>query len=236
MRNTFLSALSLCLLTACVSSESPDCGDGDAFEWAGEVLCMYHQPVLIEEGFSCPPEAGDLTPTDGGAVCAPEQFGGDPADAWEAWAAQSPDEPDEDDWELREEPPGSPNSEPIGDSEPDSGFEAVATILRQNCMLGGCHGNPPGAAAVFVVPTGQNATAAEVAETLSSAVPTNSGNRLISPGSPERSELYLRITKPSGDVQLMGKGAYGSAATPLDQAEIEAIEAWIGAGAPFVAQ
>lgn len=112
-------------------------------------------------------------------------------------------------------------------------FLQVTAILRPNCMLGGCHGNPAGAAQVFLVPTGQNATDAEIQTALSSTTPTNSGNRLITPGDPNTSEIYVRITKPAGDVQLMGAGTYGGAATPLMQADIDTIGNWITAGATY---
>lgn len=112
-------------------------------------------------------------------------------------------------------------------------FLAVAQIMRANCLLGGCHGNPPGAAQYFLVPTGVNATDAEIQAGFQNPSPTSSGNRLITAGNPNTSEIYVRITKPAGDIQLMGAATYGATATPLMAADITTIGNWITNGAVY---
>lgn len=112
-------------------------------------------------------------------------------------------------------------------------FLAVTAIIRPNCLLGGCHGQPPGAAQVFLVGTGTNATDAEIQTILSTSIPGPSGNRMIAAGSPDTSEIYVRVSKTAGDPLLMGAGTYGAAATPLSPAQIETIRAWIANGAIY---
>ena len=126
-----------------------------------------------------------------------------------------------------------PNNTPNNVSEFDPQFLEVVEIHRQNCALGGCHGNPPGSAQVHILPAGQNATPEEVEAMMSQTLPAPSGNRLIEPGAPERSEIYVRVTKPEGDLQLMGAGTYGASASPLRQQEIDTIRQWIEDGANY---
>lgn len=128
-------------------------------------------------------------------------------------------------------PPVDTNNNNTGGGESD--FPAVASIIKANCLLGGCHGNPSGPVAEFAVANGNIATDQEIYDVLMSDIPTPSGNLLIAAGSPDTSEVYLRITKPVGDPLLMGKGSYGAVATPLDAPDISTIQAWIAAGATF---
>lgn len=141
-------------------------------------------------------------------------------------------------------PANNPNGMPGGDTgmtTTDMGgggggnfnpqFLAVSAILKQNCALAGCHGN--GAGLVFSVQTGANATDAEMQASLSTAVTALNGNRLIEPNNAAESEIYDRINRPAGDIQLMGAGTYGAMATPLTPDQISTIEMWINNGATY---
>ena len=126
---------------------------------------------------------------------------------------------------------GTPDmGNPTGTFTPQ--FQAVAAILRTNCLNMACHGPSP-LATVFLAPQGVNSTDGDVQTALSSQNLTIAGTRLIAPSSPTTSEIYLRITKPVGDIQLMGAGTYGVGATPLAAADIMAIETWIAGGAIY---
>lgn len=111
-------------------------------------------------------------------------------------------------------------------------FIAVSEILNTNCVIAACHGNPPGAAQTFQVPVNEP-THAELQTALSTTTPAPSGMRLITPNQPTMSEVYVRITLPAGDPQLMGAGTYGAAATPLSMTQIQTIEDWISNGAQY---
>lgn len=128
---------------------------------------------------------------------------------------------------------GTPTDMPTMTGSFNPEFLAVTAILRPNCLLGGCHGQPPGAAQVFIVGTGTNATDAEIQTILSSSIPGPSGNRMIAAGSPDTSEIYVRVSKPAGDPLLMGAGTYGAAGTPLTPAQVTTIQTWIANGAIY---
>ncbi len=112
-------------------------------------------------------------------------------------------------------------------------FLAVTAILRPNCLIGGCHGSPAAVNDPFVVINGTLATDAELQTILSSTIPTVSGLRLVTPSNATMSEMFIRVSKPAGDLKLMGAGQYGAAATPLTPAQVTAIQTWIANGATY---
>lgn len=128
---------------------------------------------------------------------------------------------------------------PVGDMPPGNNgggfnteFVAVHAVITQNCLLAGCHGM--GSGAVFTVITGQQATPGELQSALETIIPApGTGNRLIVARSPAMSEIYLRITKPAGDLGLMGQQTYGAMAVPLSPEQISTIETWITNGAIY---
>ncbi len=135
------------------------------------------------------------------------------------------------------------NNTMTGDSGGNNGggfntdFVAVSAILTSNCTnAAGCHdaGNSPIGTSSFTINGGMNAGPADVQAALDGVTAMSSPNMLISPSSPAMSEIFIRITKDASDPLLMGQGAFGAAATPLDQPDIDAIDAWITAGAPYM--
>lgn len=114
-------------------------------------------------------------------------------------------------------------------------FVSVAEILRTNCALSGCHDAAmPFPNQSFEITGGMNAQPADVQSGIEGVTAMASPNMLIAPGSAAMSEIYIRITKPSGDAMLMGQGAYGAAATPLPMDQITTIETWINNGATYM--
>jgi hypothetical protein len=120
----------------------------------------------------------------------------------------------------------------VGEPQPGGGaapgtFSSIAeNVLVPRCATTACHsGNPP--------PTAPTSLDRELAYGQLVDVPSIQAPALmlVEPGAPERSYLVLKLRGIAGDA--------GGVPTPmptgdtlLDEAEIQAIEAWIAVGAP----
>ncbi|MEZ4458932.1 MAG: hypothetical protein R3E66_04245 [bacterium] len=104
-------------------------------------------------------------------------------------------------------------------------FVNVTGILTTNCTQAACHGSF--ASNAFVVPTDQNATPAEMQTALVGKTGV-SGAPLIAASNPDGSEIWIRMTLDTTDPKFMP-----STKVVLQQAEYDAIENWIAAGAVY---
>lgn len=111
-----------------------------------------------------------------------------------------------------------------GDFTPE--FVNVTSILTANCTQAACHGQF--SANGFVVATDSNATPAEMRGALEGKMANVSGNLLINPGTPDSSDIWVRMNLPNDDPQYMP-----STKMVLDQAAYDALEAWIANGAVY---
>ncbi|MFY3743615.1 hypothetical protein ACOQFB_06885 [Anaeromyxobacter sp. Red801] len=115
---------------------------------------------------------------------------------------------------------------PGGGAVPGTFSSIAGDVLVPRCATTACHsGNPP--------PTAPTSLDRELAYGQLVDVPSIQAPALmlVEPGAPERSYLVLKLRGTAGDV--------GGVPTPmptgdtlLDEAEIQAIEAWIAVGAP----
>ncbi len=77
------------------------------------------------------------------------------------------------------------------DSYPIVSFEdEIVPILRNSCILDGCHGER--GVSAFLVPKGLDATPEEIKLGVLN-IKSRNGNLLIAPGQPSKSELLIRI-------------------------------------------
>lgn len=100
-------------------------------------------------------------------------------------------------------------------------------ILAQSCALAFCH-----AGADFLTITGKDqAYGALVNAQAKGPKCASSGLKLVDPGHPETSLLYLKVTSPpcGSKMPLL----YGDASGSLDPMQIDQIKTWIEAGAPY---
>jgi hypothetical protein len=104
-------------------------------------------------------------------------------------------------------------------------FVEIAGILTTNCTQAACHGSFSSNA--FTVPTDQNATPSEVRAALQN-VNATSGKPLILASNPDGSEMWIRMTLETSDALYMP-----STKVVLSQAEYDAIQTWIVAGAVY---
>jgi hypothetical protein len=101
-------------------------------------------------------------------------------------------------------------------------------ILAQSCALAFCH-----AGADFLTITGKDqAYGALVNAPAKGPQCASSGLKLVDPGHPETSLLYLKVTSPpcGSKMPLL----YGDASGSLDPMQIDQIRTWIEAGAPNI--
>lgn len=115
---------------------------------------------------------------------------------------------------------GGPNN---GGMTVTAEFQQVADIMIPNCLAAGCHGPQP--MGVFAVPTGVNATPAELAAALQVQTPTADGPRLVTPNDPAMSDISIRITETDPIRRMPAAG--------LPMTDITTIETWISNGAVY---
>jgi hypothetical protein len=116
---------------------------------------------------------------------------------------------------------GATNGDTNGVTDgPVSFADDIAPLMVARCALNGCH-----------VARSQNAflidgdTPADVEAALD-GVEAGSGNLLIEPGDPSSSEVYIRVAGISRAVMPLS-------GDELSAAQIQRIEDWIAAGAPY---
>ena len=220
-------AIAFILLTlAACRTDGAQC---ERYEFGGATYCMVKNPVLIEEGFECPPDMPNWIPTDGGGVCAPDGRTEDAERAWEEysgdgdeeWAAE-PDEPEDDppdDPPDMEVPPDELAPRPPTALDPSlTQFEQVLQILRANCDE--CHGRHGDLVQLmpdwaFLAPSREEA----IADLLIW------DNRFVTPGNPDDSNLIIRLEGRDEPRMPLEQA-------PLATEDIDFLRSWIAAGAP----
>jgi hypothetical protein len=101
-------------------------------------------------------------------------------------------------------------------------------ILAQSCALAFCH-----AGADFLTITGKDQAYGVLVNAQAKGPQcASSGLKLVDPGHPETSLLYLKVTSPpcGSKMPLL----YGDASGSLDPMQIDQIKTWIEAGAPNI--
>jgi len=101
-------------------------------------------------------------------------------------------------------------------------------ILAQSCALAFCH-----AGADFLTITSKDQAYGVLVNAQAKGPQcASSGLKLVDPGHPETSLLYLKVTSPpcGSKMPLL----YGDASGSLDPMQIDQIKTWIEAGAPHI--
>ncbi len=70
MNKLLLIGLLLCCVWGCDEAiQNPDCGGGDRVTMDDKTYCVYQLEVVVENGFSCPPDLPQLSEGKDFAVC-----------------------------------------------------------------------------------------------------------------------------------------------------------------------
>jgi hypothetical protein len=123
-------------------------------------------------------------------------------------------------------PQVGPAQQSAGYGPPTALSTIASTIFVPRCATASCHtGNPP--------PQAPGSYDAGLVWENIVGVPSlqSAGMNVVEPGAPERSYLVHKLRGTAGDVGGIATVMPLSDA-PLDESDIEAIEAWIAAGAP----
>ncbi|HVK39471.1 MAG TPA: hypothetical protein VNA88_13110 [Candidatus Kapabacteria bacterium] len=126
---------------------------------------------------------------------------------------------------------GDATTEPTTEPTPSS-FESLQTkVLSKSCATAGCHVTGSTMATESGLVLESSVAHENLVRVLSKNVAARADSLLrVSPGHPEASFLYLKITDPSHHIGYGSRMPLG--ADPLTNGQIEFIRQWIAAGAP----
>lgn len=96
----------------------------------------------------------------------------------------------------------------------------IAPLVDMNCNKAGCHASPGQAG--FAI---EGDTPADIAAALDGVMASSSDNQLIDPSAPSSSEVYVRISGMARTQMPLGG--------ELGNDDVQLVEDWIAAGAPF---
>ncbi len=117
---------------------------------------------------------------------------------------------------------GAPNGATNGDTTGGavSFTDDISPLVNESCNNAGCHAAP--GQKNFSI---DGDTPADIATALD-GVASDAGNNLVEPSDPTSSEIYIRVSGMARTQMPLTGG-------PLEDTQIQMIEDWIAAGAPF---
>ena len=110
-----------------------------------------------------------------------------------------------------------------GPAQPPTFTELSTEIFAPSCIEGGCHGAATGAGNLFL--EGERSYESVVSTPCEHPAAIEGGLVRITPGDAERSFFYQKLVNPAGMGEIMPPES------PLSDAELARVAAWIEAGA-----